>query len=131
MRADDQVPDVRDGLTRVERIVLHVLREAERERGGRGVPTALLWGRVCEHVDIRPEALSAVLARLGAGAGLAAERVPGVAESAPEPGPLGEREDAGDADHERDEERGDDEGDQHEEVDEHGAGPAGGDGGDL
>ena len=60
------IPDVRDCLTREERVVLHVLNEAQRERGGRNVPTAMLWGRVCEHFYISPEDLSAMLARLGA-----------------------------------------------------------------
>ena len=63
---DDAVPDARDGLTREERVVLHVLYETQRERGGRSVPTAMLWGRVCEHFYISPEDLSAMLARLGA-----------------------------------------------------------------
>jgi hypothetical protein len=62
----DFLPDVRDGLTRQERVVLWVLREAQRERGGRNVPTAMLWGRVCEHFYISPADLSAMLARLGA-----------------------------------------------------------------
>ena len=61
-----KIPDVRDGLTREERIVLYVLHETQRERGGRNVPTAMLWGRVCEHVYMSPEKLSAMLARLGA-----------------------------------------------------------------
>jgi hypothetical protein len=26
----------------------------------------MLWGRVCEHIDISPDELSAMLARLGA-----------------------------------------------------------------
>ncbi|MET0292233.1 MAG: hypothetical protein ABW136_07675 [Steroidobacteraceae bacterium] len=60
------LPDVRDGLTRRERIVLYVLHEAQKERQGRNVPTAMLWGRVCEHFYISPEDLSAMLARLGA-----------------------------------------------------------------
>ena len=60
------LPDVRDGLTRKERVVLYVLHQAQKERGGRSVPTALLWGRVCEHFYISPEALSEMLARLGA-----------------------------------------------------------------
>jgi hypothetical protein len=30
------------------------------------VPTALLWGRVCEYFYISPEDLSAMLARFGA-----------------------------------------------------------------
>jgi hypothetical protein len=59
------IPDVRDGLTREERVVLHVLNEARKERGGRNVPTAMLWGRVCEHFYISPEDLTAMLARLG------------------------------------------------------------------
>lgn len=60
------IPDVRDGLTREERVVLYVLHETQKERGGRNVPTAMLWGRVCEHFYIAPEELSAMLARLGA-----------------------------------------------------------------
>lgn len=63
---NDVIPDVRDGLTRQERIVLWVLHETQRERGDRNVPTAMLWGRVCEHFYISPAALSAMLARLGA-----------------------------------------------------------------
>ena len=60
------IPDARDGLTREERVVLWVLSETQKERGGRDVPTAMLWGRVCEHFYISPEDLSAMLARLGA-----------------------------------------------------------------
>ena len=63
---NDYIPDVRDGLTRQERIVLRVLREIRNERGDRTVPTALVWGRVCEHFDISPDDLSSMLARLGA-----------------------------------------------------------------
>lgn len=62
----DNVPDVRDGLTREERIVLWVLHETQAARGDHNVPTPMLWGRVCEHFYISPEALSAMLARLGA-----------------------------------------------------------------
>jgi hypothetical protein len=60
------LPDVRDGLTREERVVLYVLHQTQRERGDRNVPTAMLWGRVCEYFWISPEDLSAMLARLGA-----------------------------------------------------------------
>jgi hypothetical protein len=60
------IPDVRDGLTRAERVVLYVLHETQKERGGRNVPTAMLWGRVCEHLDMSPEELSEILARMGA-----------------------------------------------------------------
>ena len=47
-------------------MVLWVLHETQKERKGRNVPTAMLWGRVCEHIDISPDELSAMLARLGA-----------------------------------------------------------------
>jgi len=63
---NDKLPDVRDGLTREERLVLWVLHETQKERGDRNVPTAMLWGRVCEHFYISPEDLSEMLARLGA-----------------------------------------------------------------
>ena len=62
----ERIPDVRDGLTRKERVVLYVLGETQKERGDRNVPTAMLWGRVCEHFYISPEELSEMLARLGA-----------------------------------------------------------------
>lgn len=65
-RIVDIIPDVRDGLTRKDRVILYVLHETQRERGGRNVPTPMLWGRVCEHFHISPEDLSATLARLGA-----------------------------------------------------------------
>jgi hypothetical protein len=61
----DKIPDVRDGLTREERVVLYVLHEMQKERGDRSVPTTMLWGRVCEHFYMSPEDLSAMLARLG------------------------------------------------------------------
>jgi hypothetical protein len=62
----DEMADVRDGLSRRERIVLYVLHQTQKERGDRDVPTAMLWGRVCEHFYISPEELSEMLARLGA-----------------------------------------------------------------
>jgi hypothetical protein len=62
----EALPDVRDGLTRLERVVLWQLAVLERERGGRNVPTAQLYGRVVEHVDCTAEQLQAVLVRLGA-----------------------------------------------------------------
>ena len=65
-KPEDALPDVRDGLTREERVVLHVLAQTQAERNGRNVPTAMLWGRVCEHSYISPEELSEMLARLGA-----------------------------------------------------------------
>ena len=61
----DRLPDVRDGLTRVERVILYVLHQTQRERGGRYVPTAMLYGRVVEHIDITVEELQRVLQRFG------------------------------------------------------------------
>lgn len=58
-----ELPDVRDGLTRTERIVLHVLAELERASPGRSVPTAMLYGRVCEYVDLGPHELQSILQR--------------------------------------------------------------------
>lgn len=64
-RRAPELPDVRDGLTRTERVVLWVLSETQKERGGRNVPTAMLYGRVIEYVDITPDELQAILRRLG------------------------------------------------------------------
>jgi hypothetical protein len=60
----DWMPDVRDGLSRVERIVLYVLHEARREFGDRHISTAMLYGRVTEYVDISVDELQVVLRRL-------------------------------------------------------------------
>ncbi len=62
----DSIPDVRDGLTRKERVVLWVLGQLQAERGGRNVPTAMLYGRVTEHVDMSVDELQRILVRLGA-----------------------------------------------------------------
>jgi hypothetical protein len=47
----DNLPDVRDGLT-------------QKERGGRDVPTVMLYGRVVEHVNISEQELQLLLQRL-------------------------------------------------------------------
>jgi hypothetical protein len=60
----DALPDARDGLTRLERAILHVLAEARAEFGERHVPTALLYGRVVEYVDVSVQEFQRVLARL-------------------------------------------------------------------
>jgi hypothetical protein len=57
------LPDARDGLTRLERIILWQLAEAERERGG-PVPTAMLYGRVVEHIPVSVEEFQRTLQRL-------------------------------------------------------------------
>jgi hypothetical protein len=60
----DELPDARDGLTRLERIILWQLREAQRETGRESVPTAMLYGRVVEHVEVSIEEFQEVLIRL-------------------------------------------------------------------
>jgi len=66
MNTDDlnNIPDVRDGLTRTERIVLYCIDQIQKERGGRNVPTAMLYGRVVEHVNISEQELQLILQRL-------------------------------------------------------------------
>lgn len=59
------IPDVRDGLTHTERIILYVLHETQRELNGRNVPTVMLYGRVLEYVNISEEELHVYLDRLG------------------------------------------------------------------
>ena len=62
----DILPDVRDGLNRKERMVLWVLHKAQKEFAGRSVPTATLYGRVVEHIDMSVDELQTILRRLGA-----------------------------------------------------------------
>lgn len=62
----EDLPDVRDGLTRKERVVLVTLSELQKERRGRNVPTAMLYGRVVDRVDMSVDELVAILQRLGA-----------------------------------------------------------------
>ncbi len=60
----DRIPDVRDGLTRIERVILYELHKAQAKNGDRHVPTAMLYGRVVEHENISVEEFQRVLARL-------------------------------------------------------------------
>jgi hypothetical protein len=60
----DDFPDVRDGLTRRERIVLQCLYALQQERGGRNVPTGMLYGTVIEHVDMSVEEMQRIVVRL-------------------------------------------------------------------
>lgn len=60
----DDLPDARDGLTRLERIILYELSQAQAERTGRHVPVALLYGRVVEHIDVGIPEFQRVLSRL-------------------------------------------------------------------
>ena len=63
----DNLPDARDGLSRKERIVLYCIQQLQKERHGRNAPTAMLYGRVLEHVDMSEQELQQILQRLGAG----------------------------------------------------------------
>ncbi|MFT5359067.1 MAG: putative HTH domain antitoxin [Polyangiales bacterium] len=60
----DLLPDARDGLTRAERIILWQLYEAQKEFGERNVPTATLYGRVVEHINLSVGAFQKLLQRL-------------------------------------------------------------------
>lgn len=60
----DRLPDVRDGLTRVERVILYCLQQCEQERRGRMVSTAMLYGRVVEHVDVSVPEFQRIMQRL-------------------------------------------------------------------
>lgn len=66
---DDYVnlPDVRDGLNRKERLILYCLHQTQKEFGGRNVPTITLYGRVLEHMDLSQEEFQQILARLTGG----------------------------------------------------------------
>ncbi|XXT21581.1 hypothetical protein WME94_08470 [Sorangium sp. So ce429] len=60
----DDLPDVRDGLTRAERIIVWQLSELEKEFNGRNVPTATLYGRVVEHIDLSVPEFQRLMQRL-------------------------------------------------------------------
>ena len=67
MRTSDprtSIPDVKDGLTSRERIVLQCLYDLQQERGRRKVPTGMLYGTVVEHVDMTMEEMQSILVRL-------------------------------------------------------------------
>jgi len=50
----DDFPDVRDGLTRTERVILYCLHQLQREFEPANVPSVTLYGRVVEYLDISP-----------------------------------------------------------------------------
>jgi len=61
----DLLPDARDGLTRLQRIVLYELHRARQETGREYIPTVMLYGRVVEHVPLDEDQFQAVLQSLG------------------------------------------------------------------
>ena len=60
----DQLPDVRDGLTREQRVILYALYEAQKERPGRNVPTLMLYGRVTEYMPMSKDRFQQLLSNL-------------------------------------------------------------------
>lgn len=64
LAAPGALPDARDGLTRLERVILLELSRLEAERGGASVPTAMLYGRVVERVDVSAAEFQRVLSHL-------------------------------------------------------------------
>ena len=58
------LPDIRDGLTHRERVVLQCLYALQQERGGRNVPRGMLYGTVVEHIDMTVEEMQSILVRL-------------------------------------------------------------------
>jgi hypothetical protein len=63
----ENFPNSRDGLTRKERIVLYCLDQLQQERSGRNAPTAMLYGRVVEYLDMSEHELQLILQRLSNG----------------------------------------------------------------
>lgn len=61
----DDLPDVRDGLTRKERIILYCLDQLQNERSGRFVPTTMLYGRVIEYIDMSMDEFQAAITLFG------------------------------------------------------------------
>ena len=57
------IPDVRDGLTELERTILVTLYEARKEFGDRMISTFLIYGRVVEKLDISWEEFHRALGR--------------------------------------------------------------------
>lgn len=63
-RTRTEVPDVRDGLTRTERVVLVALQKLTAERNGRAVSAMELYGRLTEELDLTQREFQEILARL-------------------------------------------------------------------
>lgn len=61
---EHNMPDVRDGLNAKERVILYCLHEAQKEFPNRNVPTALLYGRVVEQMDMSENEFQSILSRI-------------------------------------------------------------------
>lgn len=58
------LPDVRDGLCQNDRIVLSCLSKFQHELESRNVPTAMLYGRALEHINISVTEMQSIIKRL-------------------------------------------------------------------
>jgi DNA gyrase/topoisomerase IV subunit A len=58
------LPDVRDGLTRKERVILYCLHELQKELKKEYVPSIMLYGRVVEHLDMSEDEVQSILQSL-------------------------------------------------------------------
>lgn len=63
-RTFTELPDVRDGLTRAERVVLVTLKRLQEEKGGRPVSMMELYGNVIEQLDMSQQELQRIVGRL-------------------------------------------------------------------
>jgi len=61
----DYLPDVKDGLTSRERIVLQCLYDLQQARNGRNVPSGMLYGTVVEYVDMSVKEMQSILRLVG------------------------------------------------------------------
>ena len=65
MSLKQTLPDARDGLTEKERIILYCLNQLQSELKREFVPTIMLYGRVCEFIDVTERDLQSVLQAFG------------------------------------------------------------------
>lgn len=61
---EQYILDARDGLNGKERVILYCLHEAQKEFPHRNVPTALLYGRVIEKLDMSQSEFQSILSRI-------------------------------------------------------------------
>ncbi len=64
LKPEDTLPDVRDGLSRVDRVILSELERAQAESGDHPISSALLYGRVVQHVSLSVPEFQRALERL-------------------------------------------------------------------
>jgi len=61
LEAIENISDVRDGMTRNERVVLYCIDQIQKERDNGNVPTVMLYGRVIEYVYMSENKLQMIL----------------------------------------------------------------------